>query len=1107
MTPRGASKERSTVRDSATVAGWTLVSRLTGLVRVVVAGAVLGPTFFGNVVQTTYILPSLIYSSVAGPVLAMVVVPVVARAVRQAGAAYGRVVLAGVAYRVLLLAIAAATLLMLLSPLVAHLLTATIPAAAAGSDAGVVALVLVLFVGPQVLLYTVAALAIAAQQTRGRFAISAGGPAVENVGLIVTVVAAGAIWGHGLEIDRAPLEMALFLGVGSTLAVAAHAAVQLLGAARCDRLVRPSRTASRDSMVTEAVRRLLRSSGVALWPSLSMLVVLGAAGTVAGGVLVAQMIYAVHNAASYLSGRAVGIAALPRLAAAAAGQDESSFAAAWRRTTGYALLACTPILVLLSVLAPVLAAVLAQGRFAEPAVLRSLTVGLVVVAVAQLLGGLHEMGRQALFARGWETPALRASEAAFAATLVIAAAAVLVAGPDQRVPLLLVAVAVAELVGALIVFASMRASLGRHAVDGRILVLVGAGAAAMLPFPVAAAWWVATTDPSPLAAAAVGGAASLVALACYAAVVRHSLVERPAEDRPAVVAAAGERPPEDPAVEVPPHADPERDEPERDRSAMRALRGIAVARPGPAGRGHLPRPFGRDSGASVWGAAGAVSAATAFLATRFGWQAALVAVGVLGAGALFVATVRRPVVGTYAYLATLPLIAGIDRGNLLPLVRPNEALLALVLTAAGLGGYLRLCRGDRWPLRLGQVDVALAAFLLLSTMWPITSLMLRGQTPSGGDLAAVLPICKLVALYLLVRLSVTTDEQVARCLRLVIWPATAVAAIAVLQTLEVGPVVWALQTVWSPDATAGAVEARGTTTLSSPIATGDVIIIAAVLVVVCAVRRVLPRRELIVAGGVLSCGVLAAGQFSTWISAAVAVVLLLRSIPQLRRSARRALPLLPLPFLIGAPAVLGRLADFGATGVPVSWQGRWDNLSNFYVPAFEPINWIIGVSPDPVLAAPETWRDVIYLEAGYLAFVWIGGIPLLVAFGWLSVVVLRTVAPVLAADGPTGAAGMTLRIVWIFLLVLTVLDPHLTLRGTGDLLFTLLALTLGSLDDRGSRRTPQPAALATSGVPTHRPVVGLLPPARDRPAPAADRHRRARGQQGPRAVPATADRS
>lgn len=452
----------------------------------------------------------------------------------------------------------------------------------------------------------------------------------------------------------------------------------------------------------------------------------------------------------------------------------------------------------------------------------------------------------------------------------------------------------------------------------------------------------------------------------------------------------------------------------------------------------------------VWWAAGLIASATAFAATWLDSQTVMIVGGAGGVLLLFLACVWKPVIGTYTYLATLPIIAGIDRGNLLALVRPNEALLALVLLGALVGAYLRLCRGDAWPLRSHPTDLPLAAFLLLSTVWPIASLMLRGHVPTGGELAAVLPICKLVALYLLVRCSVVRDEQVIRCVRLIIWPATVIALIAILQTLEFGPVLRALESTWSPDANAGALETRGSTTLASPIATGDVIIIASVLTVACGVRRVLPRRELVVAGAVLSCGILAAGQFSTWISAAVAVVLLLWSVPDLRRWAWRLLPLAPIPLLIGAPALMGRLADFGETGVPVSWQGRWDNLSNAYIPAFEPVNWLIGVTPNPVLVAPETWRDVIYLEAGYLAFLWIGGIPVLAGFVWLSAAVLRSVRPLIDQPTPAGAVAMTLRISWIFLLVLTVLDPHLTLRGTGDLLFTLLALTTGRFDVRRS---------------------------------------------------------
>jgi hypothetical protein len=407
------------------------------------------------------------------------------------------------------------------------------------------------------------------------------------------------------------------------------------------------------------------------------------------------------------------------------------------------------------------------------------------------------------------------------------------------------------------------------------------------------------------------------------------------------------------------------------------------------------------------------------------------------------------VFATYAYLGTLPIIAGIDRGNLIPLVRPNEALLVVLLAGALIGGYLRWCRGERMPLQANRLDLPLGAFVLMATAWPLLSLMLRGQVPVASDLAAVLPVCKLVAIYLLVRFSVTTDAQLVRCFRLVLWPGAVIALIAILQTLNFGPVVAMLQTVWTPDSNTAALAERGTTTLGSPIATGDYIIICLTLLICCGARGLLDRRERLGLGIVLGAGVLAAGQFSTWISGLVVAVLILWRFATVRRRALRFLWLVPVAFAFGAPALIGRLQGFSEYGVPRSWLGRWDNLSSFYLPRFEPINVLLGVSPNSVLPAPERWREVIYLESGYLQLLWVGGLPLLAAFIWLSVAVLRRTSELITR--PNGqsdavwAAASTLWVCWWFVIILTVLDPHLTLRGTGDVLFMLIGITMGRL--------------------------------------------------------------
>ena len=454
-------------------------------------------------------------------------------------------------------------------------------------------------------------------------------------------------------------------------------------------------------------------------------------------------------------------------------------------------------------------------------------------------------------------------------------------------------------------------------------------------------------------------------------------------------------------------------------------------------------------GAAVVALAGyGVGALTSSVEPIVGWGV----VGGLAALLLVAASAYRPVIAIYVYLATLPFIAGIDRNNLVPLVRPNEAVLTLLLVGALVGGYVRYCRGDAWPITLTRVDLALAAFTLLSVAWPLASLLVRGLSPTPLELASVLPVCKLVVVFLLVRLTVATDRATVTVIRLIVWPGALIAMIAVMQTLDIAPVIRMLHAVYLPDVAVAEIAERGTTTLASPIATGDFIIIGLILVICCNARRVIRAWEGLVLGTILGTGVLAAGQFSTWIAAVVAGALLLSRFPELRGRFTRTLPLVGVALVVGAPALITRLEGFSELGFPVSWLGRWDNLSNFYLPRFDLLHLVVGVSPNPVLQAPETWRSVIYLEAGYLYFLWIGGLPLLAAFVWLSVVVLRTVRVVRLGSDPRGACGAALEIVWWFLLVLTILDPHLTLRGTGDLIFVLLGIVVGRSCGRQERR-------------------------------------------------------
>ena len=137
--------------------------------------------------------------------------------------------------------------------------------------------------------------------------------------------------------------------------------------------------------------------------------------------------------------------------------------------------------------------------------------------------------------------------------------------------------------------------------------------------------------------------------------------------------------------------------------------------------------------------------------------------------------------------------------RLVPLVRPNEALLVLLMAGAMAGGYVRAVRGAPLQLRLRPWDVPLAAFVLLATVWPISSMLLRGMPPLPSDVIAVLPACKLAGLLLLVRTTVRTPTQVLWCIRLIIGGAVGIAAVAILQILSIGPVLALLDTWWPID--------------------------------------------------------------------------------------------------------------------------------------------------------------------------------------------------------------------------------------------------------------------------------------------------------------------
>jgi peptidoglycan biosynthesis protein MviN/MurJ (putative lipid II flippase) len=325
----------------------------------------------------------------------------------------------------------------------------------------------------------------------------------------------------------------ILLGAGSTAAVALHAALQLFGTARVGLLTRPSMGWRQDSEARAIIRRLVRSVGVAAWPAAAMYVLLALAGTVPGGVFVVQLSHTMLFSLSYVSARAVCMAALPGLSHAAHREDAATFGSAWRQGLSYTVTASLPLLVLLGLLSAPAANILANGELRHAALIGPLATCLVVVAIAQLVSGLYDIGRQALFARLDDRIPRRASEVAFGVILVAAAAALLLPADGSRLIWLVVAILAGELAAAGTVLSRLRRTIRpERFLEPRAVVAALVATLALVPVA-AAMWWIRQLDAgdrlADLALLAVGG---VVGLGVYALVLRVATRRIGGESRP-----------------------------------------------------------------------------------------------------------------------------------------------------------------------------------------------------------------------------------------------------------------------------------------------------------------------------------------------------------------------------------------------------------------------------------------------------------------------------------------------------------------------------------------------------------------------------------------------
>lgn len=460
----------------------------------------------------------------------------------------------------------------------------------------------------------------------------------------------------------------------------------------------------------------------------------------------------------------------------------------------------------------------------------------------------------------------------------------------------------------------------------------------------------------------------------------------------------------------------------------------------------------------------------------------------------------HPPAAAYLVIGATPLLAGLTRDAYLPLLRPHEALGVLLGAGVALRALTQVAAGHRLPWRLTRIDGALLLLVAASSVLPLLWLAVRGLAPTPDDLLYAAAIGKFAALYLLVRCSVHTERQVARALLVALTAGAVVAVVAIAQSLQIADVPRLLAPLYPTEDPGGITIGRGPSTLGSSIAVGDVMAFNLAVCLGWMLRSPRSRPVLVPAVALFTAGALAAGQFSAMIALVVAVF----AVAYLTGHVRRLFVVLLPAGLLGAavlwPVIQARIADFAApAGLPRSWQVRLDNLRGIVWPElFADHRWLLGVRPAARIRMDMPWGQYVYLESGHTWLLWTGGVPFVMAFLYFVWVALRGTAGVARhGAGAVGVAAVGSFASLVVVFVLMSLDPHITMRGTADLLFSLLALAMAvpiararraAAHATGAARRPAPTSAwspscpSPTTAPTTRPVSA--PPASTRPVSA-----------------------
>lgn len=212
-------------RDALVVTVCTLLSRLTGFARVLVAAACLGVGLLGDTYAAANTIPNIVFELVAGGALQAVLVPTFVAARRSGGDEELGHAASSVAAMLAVVLGMVVVVGVVLAPVISRVLVANESDPVVASDkSNLLTPMLIVFV-PQVLFYGIGMVSTAALAARRLFMAAALAPAVNNVVVIICyLLYRRSLHGSPPSLHLSPWQFVLLAG-GTTLAVVVFTAV------------------------------------------------------------------------------------------------------------------------------------------------------------------------------------------------------------------------------------------------------------------------------------------------------------------------------------------------------------------------------------------------------------------------------------------------------------------------------------------------------------------------------------------------------------------------------------------------------------------------------------------------------------------------------------------------------------------------------------------------------------------------------------------------------------------------------------------------------------------------------------------------------------------